>query len=174
MPVASYHDNNNEAHDNALSRASSSFVLQIQASSSRTCRTTRWSRARVLYTCVRTCSHHCCRCTHCVHDFRKLSAACCACLLLSAKAVLPSSCVYLLQIVERAGRLPDFVVASVGGGGSAIGMFHPFMQDVDAGHVQLVGVEAGGRGTDPLASAATLTHGRPGVFHGTRTCLLQV
>lgn len=77
------------------------------------------------------------------------------------------------QILEMAGKLPDRVVACVGGGSNAIGMFHPFVGDVDAGDVKLVGVEAGGKGMDALNSA-TLTQGRPGVLHGTRTYLLQV
>ncbi|CAM9828625.1 unnamed protein product, partial [Ectocarpus fasciculatus] len=76
------------------------------------------------------------------------------------------------QIVEMAGKLPDYVVACVGGGSNAIGMFHPFVGDVDAGDVKLVGVEAGGKGMDALNSA-TLTQGSPGVLHGTRTYLLQ-
>lgn len=71
------------------------------------------------------------------------------------------------------GKLPDYVVACVGGGSNAIGMFHPFVGDVDAGDVKLVGVEAGGKGMDALNSA-TLTMGSPGVLHGTRTYLLQV
>lgn len=65
------------------------------------------------------------------------------------------------------------MVACVGGGSNAIGMFHAFMEDVDAGDVKLVGVEAGGGGTDARHSA-TLTYGSPGVMHGTRTYLLQV
>lgn len=77
------------------------------------------------------------------------------------------------QIVDMAGKLPDYVVACVGGGSNAIGMFHPFVGDVDAGDVKLVGVEAGGKGMDALNSA-TLTQGSPGVLHGTRTYLLQV
>ncbi|CAM9706380.1 unnamed protein product, partial [Scytosiphon promiscuus] len=77
------------------------------------------------------------------------------------------------QIIERTGTLPDFIVACVGGGGSAIGIFHPFMQDVDAGHVKLVGVEAGGSGTRNPVSAASLTRGSPGILHGTRSYLLQ-
>lgn len=82
---------------------------------------------------------------------------------------------YLLKkILEQAGKLPDAVVACVRGGGTAIGMFHPFMKDAEAGRVKLVGVEAGGRGTDGSASAATLTHGSPGVLHGTYSYLLQV
>jgi tryptophan synthase beta subunit len=76
------------------------------------------------------------------------------------------------QILERAGRLPDYVVACVGGGSNAIGMFHPFIKDVENGDVKLVGVEAGGEGMSALNSA-TLTMGSPGVLHGTRTYLLQ-
>lgn len=78
-----------------------------------------------------------------------------------------------MQILDMAGKLPDHVVACVGGGSNAIGMFHPFVADVDAGDVKLVGVEAGGKGMDALNSA-TLTQGSPGVLHGTRTYLLQV
>lgn len=80
---------------------------------------------------------------------------------------------FLMQMLDMAGRLPDYVVACVGGGSNAIGMFHPFVGDVDAGDVKLVGVEAGGKGMDALNSA-TLTKGTPGVLHGTRTYLLQV
>eukprot|EP00904_Undaria_pinnatifida_P001388 jgi/Undpi1/1124/HiC_scaffold_10.g04586.m1 len=76
------------------------------------------------------------------------------------------------QMLDMAGRLPDYVVACVGGGSNAIGMFHPFVGDVDNGDVKLVGVEAGGKGMDALNSA-TLTQGSPGVLHGTRTYLLQ-
>ena len=78
-----------------------------------------------------------------------------------------------MQMLDMAGRLPDYVVACVGGGSNAIGMFHPFVGDVDNGDVKLVGVEAGGKGMDALNSA-TLTQGSPGVLHGTRTYLLQV
>lgn len=77
------------------------------------------------------------------------------------------------QILDMTGRLPDYVVACVGGGSNAIGMFHPFVGDVDAGNVKLLGVEAGGKGMDALNSA-TLTKGTPGVLHGTKTYLLQV
>lgn len=76
-------------------------------------------------------------------------------------------------MMDMAGRLPDYVIACVGGGSNAIGMFHPFVADVDNGDVKLVGVEAGGKGMDSLNSA-TLTQGSPGVLHGTRTYLLQV
>ena len=74
------------------------------------------------------------------------------------------------QMLEREGRLPDAVVACVGGGSNAIGMFHPFLNDEG---VRLVGVEASGHGLDTDKHAASLTGGRPGVLHGNRTYLLQ-
>jgi len=74
------------------------------------------------------------------------------------------------QIMEAEGRLPDMVMAAVGGGSNAIGLFHPFLDDKD---VQIVGVEAGGKGLDGLEHCASLTAGRPGVLHGNRTYLLQ-
>ena len=74
------------------------------------------------------------------------------------------------QMLEKAGKLPDVVVACVGGGSNAIGMFYPFINDTS---VALVGCEAGGEGPDGM-NAATLTLGKPGVLHGTRTYLLQV
>ena len=73
------------------------------------------------------------------------------------------------QCLERLGRLPDVVVACVGGGSNAIGMFHPLLED----QVALVGVEAAGHGIDTQEHAATLSKGRPGVLHGARTILLQ-
>ncbi len=74
------------------------------------------------------------------------------------------------QALEAAGRLPDLIVACVGGGSNAIGMFHPFAGDPG---VRLVGVEAGGRGLATGAHAATLVAGRPGVLHGALSYLLQ-
>jgi tryptophan synthase beta chain len=74
------------------------------------------------------------------------------------------------QMLETVGRLPDLVVACVGGGSNAIGMFYPFAGDAD---VRLVGVEAGGRGLATGAHAATLVAGRPGVLHGALSYLLQ-
>ncbi|KAI7867538.1 tryptophan synthase beta subunit-like PLP-dependent enzyme [Spinellus fusiger] len=74
------------------------------------------------------------------------------------------------QMLEKAGKLPDAVVACVGGGSNAIGMFHPFVNDPT---VRIVGVEAGGEGVDTEFHSATLSKGSPGVFHGTRTYLLQ-
>jgi tryptophan synthase beta chain len=73
------------------------------------------------------------------------------------------------QILEREGRLPAAVVACVGGGSNAMGMFHPFVDDRD---VALIGVEAAGEGLDGL-HAASLSAGRPGVLHGAYSYLLQ-
>jgi tryptophan synthase beta chain len=74
------------------------------------------------------------------------------------------------QMLEREGRLPDALVACVGGGSNAIGLFHPFLEDEG---VKLYGVEAAGHGVDTGMHAAALTGGRPGVLHGNRTYLLQ-
>lgn len=73
-------------------------------------------------------------------------------------------------LLERAGGLPDTVVACVGGGSNAIGLFHPFLGDPE---VALVGVEAGGSGVGPGEHAATASRGSPGVLHGSRSLLLQ-
>jgi tryptophan synthase beta chain len=72
------------------------------------------------------------------------------------------------QCLETLGKLPDYVLACVGGGSNAIGMFAAFL---DCPSVRLVGLEAGGTGGD--RHAATLTHGSPGVLHGTMSYLLQ-
>jgi len=74
------------------------------------------------------------------------------------------------QIVEAENRLPDLVVACVGGGSNAIGTFHPFLDERD---VEIHGVEAAGEGVDSERHAATLTKGTPGVLHGARSYLLQ-
>lgn len=74
------------------------------------------------------------------------------------------------QILETEGRLPDAVVACVGGGSNAIGIFHPFIEDLT---VRLVGVEAGGQGVSTGRHAATLVAGSPGVFHGASSYVLQ-
>jgi tryptophan synthase beta chain len=74
------------------------------------------------------------------------------------------------QVLERSGRLPHSVVACVGGGSNAIGIFTAFLDDQ---HVQLVGVEAAGEGVTTHRHAATLGAGRPGVFHGSLSYLLQ-
>ena len=73
------------------------------------------------------------------------------------------------QVLEVLGRVPDYVVACVGGGSNSIGMFHPFLADEG---VKLVGVEAGGEGLESR-HAAPLTAGRPGVLHGSMSYLLQ-
>ncbi|MCE8020408.1 tryptophan synthase subunit beta [Halomonas sp. MCCC 1A11036] len=74
------------------------------------------------------------------------------------------------QILEKEGRLPDSLVACVGGGSNAMGLFHPFLADEA---VKMVGVEAGGKGIDTGLHAASLRGGAPGVLHGNRTYLLQ-
>lgn len=74
------------------------------------------------------------------------------------------------QILELEGRLPGYVVACVGGGSNAMGIFYPFLEDEG---VRLVGVEAAGRGLSTGAHAASLTGGRPGVLHGSLSYLLQ-
>ena len=74
------------------------------------------------------------------------------------------------QIMAAEGRLPDTLVACVGGGSNAIGLFHPFL---DEEGVSMVGVEAAGHGVDSGKHAASLTAGRPGILHGNRTYLLQ-
>jgi tryptophan synthase beta chain len=74
------------------------------------------------------------------------------------------------QVLDLTGRLPDAVVACVGGGSNAMGIFHAFLDDED---VRLIGFEAGGEGADTPRHAATITKGRPGVLHGARSMLLQ-
>jgi len=74
------------------------------------------------------------------------------------------------QVLELTGKLPDVVLACVGGGSNAIGIFHPFIDDVD---VALIGLEAGGDGVSTGRHAATITGGTPGVLHGTRSYVLQ-
>src|SRR6201991_5057460 len=74
------------------------------------------------------------------------------------------------QIMKQEGRLPDALVAAIGGGSNAIGLFHPFLEDEG---VKMIGVEAGGHGVDTDKHAASLTGGQPGILHGNRTYLLQ-
>jgi len=74
------------------------------------------------------------------------------------------------QILAAEGRLPDALVAAIGGGSNAMGLFYPFLDDEG---VAMYGVEAAGRGIDTREHAASLTRGRPGVLHGNRTYLLQ-
>ena len=73
------------------------------------------------------------------------------------------------QIMAAEGRLPDTLVACIGGGSNAIGLFHPFLDD----EVKIIGVEAAGHGVETGLHAASLTGGRPGILHGNRTYLLQ-
>jgi tryptophan synthase beta chain len=74
------------------------------------------------------------------------------------------------QVLELTGKLPDAVLACVGGGSNAIGIFHPFIDDVS---VALIGLEAGGDGVTTGRHAATISGGSPGVLHGTRSYVLQ-
>jgi tryptophan synthase beta chain len=75
-----------------------------------------------------------------------------------------------VQLHEAEGRLPDTLVACIGGGSNAMGLFHPFLDDPS---VRMIGVEAGGSGVETGKHAASLNGGRPGVLHGNRTYLLQ-
>ncbi|MCK9992689.1 MAG: tryptophan synthase beta chain [Alphaproteobacteria bacterium] len=74
------------------------------------------------------------------------------------------------QMLQREGRLPDSLVACIGGGSNAIGLFHPFLDDPD---VAMYGVEAAGKGLETGLHAASIAGGQPGVLHGNRTYLLQ-
>jgi tryptophan synthase beta chain len=74
------------------------------------------------------------------------------------------------QMLKRTGHLPDLLIAAVGGGSNAIGLFHPFLDDPG---VEMIGVEAAGRGIETGEHAASLTGGAPGILHGNRTYLLQ-
>ncbi|MCQ0970761.1 tryptophan synthase subunit beta [Paracoccus sp. TK19116] len=75
------------------------------------------------------------------------------------------------QILQREGRLPDTIIAAIGGGSNAMGLFFPFLDDAS---VRIIGVEAGGKGVDDrMEHCASLTGGRAGVLHGNRTYLLQ-
>jgi len=74
------------------------------------------------------------------------------------------------QVLGKEGRLPDYLVACVGGGSNSIGLFYPFLAD---GSVKMIGVEAGGTGSAIGQHAATLIHGSPGVLHGSKSYVLQ-
>lgn len=74
------------------------------------------------------------------------------------------------QMLEKEGRLPDVAMACVGGGSNAMGLFYDFIPDPS---VQLIGVEAAGRGIDTAETAATISCGRPGIFHGMESYFLQ-
>jgi tryptophan synthase beta chain len=84
------------------------------------------------------------------------------------QAVIGEECI--AQMPVRAGRQPDYVLACVGGGSNAIGIFYPYINHLD---VKLIGVEAGGDGVETGRHSASLTAGYPGVLHGNRTYLLQ-
>jgi tryptophan synthase beta chain len=84
------------------------------------------------------------------------------------QSVIGEEC--LVQVPEMTGRQPDYVVACIGGGSNAMGIFYPYIDQKDT---QLVGVEAAGEGLDSGKHAASLTAGSPGVLHGNRTYLLQ-
>nr|WP_319249452.1 tryptophan synthase subunit beta [uncultured Celeribacter sp.] len=87
------------------------------------------------------------------------------------QAIIGQETRWQLAEQEGEGRLPDTLVAAVGGGSNAMGLFHPFLDDES---VKIVGVEAGGHGVDDrMEHCASLTGGRPGVLHGNRTYLLQ-
>ena len=75
-----------------------------------------------------------------------------------------------IQMQKREGRLPDSLIAAIGGGSNAMGLFHPFLDDKD---VKIIGVEAAGSGLKSGRHAASITGGKPGVLHGTRTYLLM-
>ena len=74
------------------------------------------------------------------------------------------------QMIEKEGRLPDTLVACIGGGSNAMGLFHPFLDDAS---VKLIGVEAGGHGVDTDQHAASLSGGKPGILHGMKSYFLQ-
>ncbi len=74
------------------------------------------------------------------------------------------------QIRQHEGRLPDYLIACIGGGSNAMGLFYPFLDDVD---VKMIGVEAGGEGVDTGKHAASITAGQVGVLHGKKTYVLQ-
>lgn len=73
-------------------------------------------------------------------------------------------------MLARTGALPDLLIAAVGGGSNAIGLFHPFLDDPTVG---MIGVEAAGHGIETGQHAASLTGGKPGILHGNKTYLLQ-
>ncbi len=77
------------------------------------------------------------------------------------------------QMQKFEARLPDYIIACVGGGSNAMGMFHPFIEEAKAGKLKIIGIEAAGEGLDTDKHAASLTKGRPGVLHGSKSYLLQ-
>ncbi len=77
------------------------------------------------------------------------------------------------QILEQENKMPDYIIACVGGGSNAIGIFHPFLEQVQKQETKLIGIEAAGEGINTDKSAASLSSGRPGVLHGAKSYLLQ-
>jgi len=77
------------------------------------------------------------------------------------------------QILEKESRMPDYVLACVGGGSNAMGIFYPFLAEARAGITKLIGLEAGGSGIDTNRHSASLSLGKPGVLHGSMSYLLQ-
>jgi tryptophan synthase beta chain len=77
------------------------------------------------------------------------------------------------QILKFESRIPNYIVACVGGGSNAMGIFYPFIEDARYKQVQLIGIEAAGEGLETEKHAASLTKGRPGVLHGAKSYLLQ-
>lgn len=77
------------------------------------------------------------------------------------------------QILEKEGRMPDYVLACVGGGSNAIGIFHPFMDEAKSGKTKLIAIEASGHGLESGKQAASIAKGKPGVLHGSMSYLLQ-
>lgn len=74
------------------------------------------------------------------------------------------------QILEKEGKLPDYIMACVGGGSNAIGLFYPFIEDKE---VKMIGVEPGGKGEKPGENAAPLNFGSPGILHGFKSFILK-
>ena len=77
------------------------------------------------------------------------------------------------QILDQEGRLPDFIIACVGGGSNAIGIFYPFIRNAKSGAVKLIGVEAAGMGIETKKHGASLSRGKKGVLHGSYSYVLQ-
>ena len=77
------------------------------------------------------------------------------------------------QIKQHEGKLPNYILACVGGGSNAIGIFYPFLDEVKAGKVKLIAIEASGHGLDTDKQAASISKGKPGVLHGSMSYLLQ-
>lgn len=77
------------------------------------------------------------------------------------------------QIIDKEGKMPDYILACVGGGSNAMGIFYPFVEEARSQQTHLIGIEAGGSGLDSGKHSASLTQGKPGVLHGSMSYLLQ-